>query len=72
MSWEEFSSFTSSNIQKLRYNSNIQTLEVTFQSGRVYQYFDVPLNVWNDFKSAESKGSFLNKNIKGYYRYSRV
>lgn len=72
MSWEEYSSFSSSNIQILRYNSDTSTLEVTFHSGGVYQYFDLPLHVWNNFKTAESKGSFLNKYIKGYYRYSRV
>lgn len=72
MSWEEYASFSSSNIQMLRYNPDIFTLEVTFHSGGVYQYFDVPLHEWEDFKLAESKGRFLHNNIKGHYRYSRV
>lgn len=72
MSWEEYSSFNSSNIRVLRYNFDTSTLEVSFHSGGVYQYFDVPQHEWENFKLAESKGKFLHNNIKGHYRYSRV
>jgi energy-coupling factor transporter ATP-binding protein EcfA2 len=72
MSWEEYSAFDSSNISLLRYNSESSMLEVSFHHGGIYQYFDVPQSVWEDFKSADSKGKFLHSNIKGRYRYSRV
>ncbi|WP_425492478.1 KTSC domain-containing protein [Luteibacter aegosomaticola] len=72
MSWEEFPPFTSSNVQSARYDHEQSILEVAFLNGSVYQYFDVPAQVANAFKAAESKGSFLASNIKGFFRYSRV
>ena len=72
MSWESFNSFTSSNISGLRYESGSLTLEVSFLNGGVYQYYDVPINVWNGMKSAESQGKYLHEFIKGHFRYSKV
>lgn len=72
MSWVEDSTFSSSNISLLRYDSNAMTLEVSFHNGGVYQYFDVPHHEWESFVAAESKGKFLHDNIKGRYRYSKV
>jgi len=48
------------------------TLEVEFQNGNVYQYFDVPEAVYQEFRQAPSRGQFLNTNIKGVYRYARM
>lgn len=72
MSWEEYTSFSSSNIRLLRYNAGNAILEVSFHSSGIYQYFDVPQHEWENFKLADSKGKFLHSNIKGRYRYSRV
>lgn len=69
---EEYSNFASSNIARLRYDSETSVLEVTFHNGGTYQYYDVPENIWVDFKSASSKGKFLHANIKGNFRYSKV
>lgn len=33
-----------------------------------YIHENLPLDVWNDFKNAESFGAFYNKNIKHRYR----
>lgn len=73
MSWETSDSFDSSNITPpLRYENTTNTLEVTFHNGGTYHYFDVEEQVWNDFKTAESKGKFLHARIKGNFRYSKV
>lgn len=72
MSWENYSSFESSNVALLRYEGSTMTLEVTFKNGGVYHYYDVPSREWSDFKAAESKGRFLHTNIKGVYRYSKM
>ncbi|WP_277983909.1 KTSC domain-containing protein [Sphingomonas faeni] len=69
---ETFDAFESSNISSLGYDEESATLQVTFQNGTAYQYFDVPHHVWAAFKAAESKGVFLNTEIKGAYRYSRA
>ncbi|WP_353507351.1 KTSC domain-containing protein [Gimibacter soli] len=72
MAWEIHSDFSSSNIASLRYDDVTSTLEVTFLSGAVYQYYDVPSNIWDGLKNAGSKGTFMHQSVKGYYRYSRV
>lgn len=63
---------SSSNIASIGYDSSSQTLEVEFLNGGVYQYFDVPEQVYNDFMNASSHGQYLAQNIKGHYRYSKV
>lgn len=35
-----------------------------------YECVDVPVEVWSAFKSADSKGSFFNRNIRGKYNHS--
>lgn len=63
---------TSSTVASVGYDPKTQTLEVEFHNGSVYQYFDVPSHVYDALMSAASKGSFLNSNIKGAYRYARL
>ena len=62
----------SSNIASIGYDPGSQTLQVEFQGGSVYQYFDVPESVFQEFLSASSKGRFFHANIKGSFRYARV
>ena len=62
----------SSNISSIGYDENSNTLEVEFNNGTVYQYFDVPISVYNGIIEASSKGQYLAQHIKGYYRYVRV
>ena len=69
---EYFSDFTSSNVYKIGYEAANSTLEVIFHNGGTYQYFDVPQNIWEAFKAAESKGKFLAESIKGQFRYAKV
>ena len=62
----------SSNLAEVGYDSPTQTLEVYFKNGRTYQYFDVPERIYNDLRTAGSPGGYLNREIKGQYRYARV
>lgn len=62
----------SSNIASVGYDTDSQTLEIEFNNGTIYQYFDVSEQVFNELKSAGSAGGYLASNIKGKYRYSRV
>ena len=70
MDWIETTE--SSNIARLRYDEACQALFVEFRSGGIYQYFDVPLGVFEQLRSAPSKGQFLAQSIKGAYRYART
>lgn len=54
------------------YDADAQILQVEFQSGEVYQYFDVEAETWEDFHTADSIGEFFNQEIKGHYEYDRI
>ncbi|MFA5361125.1 MAG: KTSC domain-containing protein [archaeon] len=61
----------STNISSIGYDPELGILEVEFTSGDVYQYFNVPLFLYNQFMSASSYGQFLNDNIRYNYRYQK-
>jgi hypothetical protein len=44
-------------------------LSVEFKDGKRYHYMAVPEEVWLGLLGAPSHGSFLNREIKGRYRY---
>ncbi|MBN7795869.1 KTSC domain-containing protein [Parahaliea mediterranea] len=62
----------SSNIASIGYDEPSQTLEVEFLNGTVYQYYNVPLNMYESMMKEGSKGRFLNTYIKNAYPFSRV
>lgn len=54
-----------SNIKEWRYNSKEQFLDIKFGPGQTYySYAGVTPEVMNQFRMAESKGSFFAANIK--------
>jgi len=63
---------TSTNVQSIGYDSENQILEVEFQNGGVYQYAGVPSGEYDALMSADSKGSYLSRNIKGRYSCSKL
>ena len=62
----------SSNISEVGYDEGSQTLEVLFRNGRMYQYFDVPPEVYQELVQSKSCGRYLSQQVKGRYRYARV
>jgi len=62
----------SSNIHSIGYDPDSNILEVAFNGGGVYQYFNVPEFRYAGIMSAGSKGSYLHQHIKGRYRYKKV
>ena len=65
-------SVASSNLASVGYNRETDTLEVEFLDGSVYQYYDVPANMYDQLMRAGSKGQFLHAYIVNAYPYSRV
>lgn len=63
---------SSSNIASVGYDDKTSTLEIEFNSGHVYQYFDIPITMYEGLLSAGSVGRYFNETIKGIYRYARV
>ena len=65
-------SVASSNISTVGYDEQFETLEVEFLNGSIYQYYNVPRNLYEQLMQAGSKGRFLNTYIKNAYSYSRI
>ncbi|MDP2684733.1 MAG: KTSC domain-containing protein [bacterium] len=63
---------SSSNIRSVGYDQQSATLEVEFTSGEVYQYFNVPEYLYQQFLQALSHGQFLNEHIRYNYRYQKI
>lgn len=63
---------SSSNLASVGYDEDSQTLEIEFQNGAVYQYFDVPRAHYDDLVSVGSVGQYFHQQIRGVFRYSRV
>lgn len=64
---------SSSNIASIGYDAMSEILEVEFNNGAVYQYYNVPKRLYNGLMEADSKGRYFDAYIKkGGFRYSRV
>ena len=57
-------SVESSNLASVGYDAENEILEIEFNHGGVYQYFDVPENVYEELMSASSHGQYFDRNIK--------
>ena len=62
----------SSMIHAIGYDKEKRILEVVFNTGRTYQYADVPYEVFVGFLNAESKGRYFLANIRDVYQYLQV
>ena len=49
-----------------------ENLIVEFKNGRKYEYEKVPKELVEAFKKSESKGKFLNQNIKNKFECKRL
>jgi len=47
-------------------------LYVRFQSGKVYRYFEFPLDQYDELLAAESKGGYFAEKIRGKFLYEEV
>lgn len=62
----------SSNVASVGYDPDSSTLEIEFNNGAIYQYFDVNEKVYTELLNASSVGGYLASNIKGKFRFSRI
>jgi hypothetical protein len=65
-------SVKSSVIRTVGYDVEKRRLEVTFHSGRVYEYDKVPPHVVRDFLTSESLGKYFNEVIRPRFRMTKV
>jgi len=62
----------SSVVKYFSYDAGARRLRVHFVGGHIYDYLDVPPDVFEAMKRSGSKGTFLNTRIKGKYVFAKV
>lgn len=62
----------SSNIYSVGYDSESNILQIQFMNNQVYEYYNVPQKVYDEFMKAQSKGKFAIQNIYYSYKYQNV
>lgn len=58
----------SSVIAHISYVIEKKELIVVFNSGDVYEYYDVPEKIYKEFKASVSKGNYLNRKLKKMFK----
>lgn len=61
----------SSFIRDFGYDELGKRLIVRFKTGSVYEYLDVPRDVYLGLQEAESRGRYYAKHIRGKYKSQR-
>jgi hypothetical protein len=61
---------SSSNIKAVRYSPETRELYVHFNSGKMYTYYDVPVDIAEGITHAGSATQYLNQYIKGVYAFT--
>jgi len=62
----------SSVIRSHRYLQDVETLIITFMSGKIYQYSGVSKVQYEEFRQAYSKGTYFNKYIKPFHPFKEL
>ena len=62
----------SSNLKAASYNTTTKVLTTTFNNGSIYEYYDVPWELFTKFRMAESQGKHFNVNISKNYKYKKI
>lgn len=66
----DWTPLASSNLSAMRYDEDSRLLQIRFLSGRTYDFKDVPADVADGLKQADSAGRYFNNSIKGVYAES--
>ena len=65
-------SVSSSDLHEVGYDERFALLQIRFNSGAIYEYYDVPRNIYIGLITASSAGKYFHEYVKGKYRYSRI
>ncbi len=68
----EMQDVNSSYCKKIGYNNKERIFQVEFNGGEIYQYFKVPIFLYEQLCKSESKGKFFIKKIRDNFNYKRI
>ena len=63
---------SSSNLVSVGYDAGSKVLQIEFGGDALYDYDNVPPDVYEGLMSASSHGKYFDRHIKGCYEYRRV
>lgn len=61
----------SSNLKSTSYDTESKTLTVTFNNQSIYEYYDVPWEIFTKFRMSESQGKYFNTEISKTYKFKK-
>jgi hypothetical protein len=62
----------SSNIKKTEYDTETKKLVVEFNNGALYEYDEVPHQLYTQFRLSESQGKFFTTKISKTFKYKKI
>ncbi len=66
----QLDSVESSMLAAIGYDENLQALVVLYNSGKAYQYLNVPSETYQELIEARSKGRFMLDHVIDHYPYA--
>lgn len=59
----------SSNLAEATYDPDVENLDITFQDGSEYVFYNVPVSKYKALTQAPSAGSYFHRHIEGQHGY---
>ena len=59
-------------IASIAFSIEENVLQLEFRNGLAYEYFGVPVALYTDLLSAQSKGAFVTRFIRGHFPFRRL
>jgi hypothetical protein len=59
-------------IASIAFSTEENVLQLEFRNGLAYEYFGVPPSLYSDLLSAQSKGAFVTRFIRGRFAFRRL
>jgi hypothetical protein len=62
----------SSNLKFASYETFTKILTITFNNESIYEYYNVPWEIFARLRSTESQGKYFNTEIARNYKYKKI
>lgn len=62
----------SSNLVRTEYDTETKKLITEFKNGALYEYDDVPHDIYVKFRISESQGKYFNSEISKKFKYKKL
>jgi hypothetical protein len=62
----------SSFIDRIDWSKDTSILTLAFSTGSLWEYYDVPFEMYDQLLNAESQGNYFNLNIRNTFQAKRI